>query len=109
VNDGRETVAITGASAGLGRAIAQEFARHGARIGLIARGQNRLDDAAREVACLGGEAIAISADVADCDQIEQAAVKIENEFGPIDIWVNNAMVTVAAEIPAASRRTNFAA
>jgi NAD(P)-dependent dehydrogenase (short-subunit alcohol dehydrogenase family) len=90
----REVVAITGASGGIGRAIAEEFARHGAAVGLIARGQAGLDAAAREVERLGGTAYAHRADVAEADQVEQAAAAIEERLGPIDIWVNNAMTTV---------------
>ena len=92
----REVVAITGASAGIGRAIAQEFARHGAAVGLIARGQAGLDAAAREVTELRGTAYAHQADVAEYEQVEAAAAAIEERLGPIDIWVNNAMTTVFA-------------
>jgi len=89
-----EVVAITGASAGLGRAIAHEFARHGASVGLIARGQERLDHAVSEMNELGVKAVAVSADVADSGQVERAAGEIEAALGPIDVWVNNAMTTV---------------
>jgi len=90
----QEIVVITGAGAGLGRATAREFARHGAQLGLIARSQARLEAVKSEVEALGGRAVAISADVADAAQIEQAAERIEAELGPIDIWVNDAMTTV---------------
>jgi NAD(P)-dependent dehydrogenase (short-subunit alcohol dehydrogenase family) len=90
----REVVVVTGASAGLGRAIVQEFARHGARIGLIARDRERLDKAVSEARDLGGEAIALPLDVVDAEQVEAAAGQIEARFGPIDIWINNAMTTV---------------
>jgi short-subunit dehydrogenase len=93
-----EVVAITGASAGLGRSIAQVFAKHGARIGLIARGKERLASAAREITELGGKAIGIPADVAHHEQVEAAAEKIEAELGPIDVWINNAMTTVFGEL-----------
>lgn len=89
-----EVVVITGASAGVGRATAQAFARLGAHIGLLARGHEGLENACKEVESLGGRAIAIPTDVAYSDQVEAAAEKVENEFGPIDIWVNNAMTTV---------------
>lgn len=90
----REVVVVTGASAGLGRAIAQSFARRGARIGLLARGKQGLDGARREVEALGGQALVLPVDVADAGRVEQAAGEVEKAFGPLDIWVNNAMVTV---------------
>ncbi|SRR5579884_673464 len=89
-----EVVVVTGASAGLGRAIVREFARHNARIGLIARDPMRLEATVREVTELGGEGLPVSADVADSDALEHAAEEVERTFGPIDIWVNNAMTTV---------------
>ena len=93
-----EVVVITGASAGVGRATAREFARHGARLGLLARDRDRLETAVMEVAELGGQAHAISTDVADAQQVFRAAEEIEREFGPIDIWINNAMTTVFAPL-----------
>ncbi len=92
----REVVAITGASAGVGRAIAREFAKHGAAVGLIARGRAGLEAAAQEVSELGGTPYAHSADVAEFDQVQAAAAAIEEHLGPIDIWINNAMTTVFA-------------
>jgi len=94
----REVVVITGASAGVGRATVREFARHGAWIGLIARGNDGLEAARSEVEAYGGRAIAIPTDVADAKQVEAAAEKIESELGPIDIWVNNSMVSVFSPI-----------
>jgi short-subunit dehydrogenase len=91
-------VAITGASAGVGRATARAFAREGADIGLIARGRERLDSAKREIEDMGRRAVIAEADVADADQVEEAAERIENELGPIDVWVNNAMATVFAPV-----------
>ncbi len=91
-----EVVVITGASAGVGRATAQAFARRGAHIGLLARDPQRLDAACREVRQLGGKALALAADVADMDAVERSANEVERTFGPIDIWVNNAMVTLFA-------------
>jgi short-subunit dehydrogenase len=90
----REVVVITGASAGVGRATAQAFAKRGARIGLIARGKGGLEGARVDVENAGGESLAIPTDVACSDEVEAAAEAIEKQFGPIDIWVNNAMTTV---------------
>ena len=87
-------VVITGASAGVGRATVREFAKHGARIGLIARSRDGLEGARREVIEAGGRALAIPADVAFPDQVESAADAVERMLGPIDVWVNNAMVSV---------------
>lgn len=89
-----QVVVITGASAGVGRATIREFARHGAHIGLLARGLEGLRAAAREVEQAGGKAVALSVDMADAQAVEEAASAIEEALGPIDIWVNNAMVTV---------------
>jgi NADP-dependent 3-hydroxy acid dehydrogenase YdfG len=89
-----EVVVITGASAGVGRAAVREFAKHGAHIGLIARSADGLEGAREEVQRLGGHAIVIPADVADHEQVEVAASQIEKRLGPIDIWINNAMVSV---------------
>src|SRR5437879_72086 len=91
-------VVITGASAGVGRATVRAFARHGADIGLLARGVDGLEAARREVEAAGGRAIAIPTDVADADRVEAAADRIERELGPIDIWVNNAMVSVFSPV-----------
>jgi NAD(P)-dependent dehydrogenase (short-subunit alcohol dehydrogenase family) len=93
----QEVVVITGASAGIGRAAVQQFARRGARIALVARDPGRLEAARAEAERLGSpRAIAISADMADHAQVEAAATRAEAELGPIDIWVNNAMATVFA-------------
>jgi short-subunit dehydrogenase len=91
-------VAITGASAGVGRATARAFAREGADIGLIARGRERLESAQREIESLGRRAVIAQADVADAEQVEAAAQRIEDELGPIDVWVNNAIATVFARV-----------
>lgn len=91
-----EVVVITGATAGVGRAVVREFARRQACIGLLARDQGRLEDTQREVQQLGGKALPISVDVADAREVERAAEQVEQEFGPIDIWINNAMTTMFA-------------
>lgn len=93
-----EVVVITGASAGVGRATVRRFAREGARIGLIARGRDGLEAARREVEEAGGEALVLPADVADAEAIEAAAAAVEERFGPIDIWINNAMNSVFAPV-----------
>jgi NAD(P)-dependent dehydrogenase (short-subunit alcohol dehydrogenase family) len=93
-----QVVVITGASAGVGRATARAVAREGAKVALIARGQSGLDAARSEIETGGGQAIAIALDVADPQALEDAAERVERELGPIDIWVNNAMVTVFAPV-----------
>lgn len=89
---------ITGASAGLGRATAREFGRHGAKVGLIARGVDGLEAAKREIESAGGSAMVLPLDVADANAIEKAAAAVEQEFGSIDIWVNNAMASVFSPV-----------
>lgn len=89
-----EVVVITGASAGLGRATAREFGRCGAKVGLIARGVDGLEAAKREIESTGGRAVVLPLDVADANAIEGAAASVEREFGPIDIWINNATASV---------------
>ena len=93
-----QVVVITGASAGVGRAAARKFARHDARIGLLARGNDGLKAARREVEDLGSEVLVVSTDVANADEVESAAAQIEREFGQIDIWINNAMTSVFSPI-----------
>ena len=93
-----EVVVITGASAGVGRAITREFAAQKAHIGLMARGQDRLETAKREVEEAGGEALVLPTDVANAQQVDEAADQVEQKFGPIDIWVNDAMTTVFAPL-----------
>jgi NAD(P)-dependent dehydrogenase (short-subunit alcohol dehydrogenase family) len=89
-----EVVVITGATAGIGRATVQEFARHGASIALLAREPERLEAARLEAEQLGAKAIAIPTDMAEYEQVEAAAERVERELGPIDIWVNDAMATI---------------
>lgn len=86
-------VVVTGASAGVGRASVAAFARGGAHLGLIARGSDGLKGAQSDVEELGRRAVAVETDVADADAVEAAADQIESELGPIDVWVNNAMVS----------------
>lgn len=93
-----ETVVVTGASAGLGRAIAREFGSHGAQVALLARGIDGLNAAKREIEAAGGRALVLPSDVADAKAVEEAAEVIEDQLGPIDIWVNNAMTSVFSPI-----------
>jgi NADP-dependent 3-hydroxy acid dehydrogenase YdfG len=91
-------VVITGASAGVGRAVARAFGRQGARVGLLARGEGRLARAAAEIEAMGGEALALPTDVADADAVYAAADRVADRFGPVDVWVNNAMVSVFSPV-----------
>jgi NAD(P)-dependent dehydrogenase (short-subunit alcohol dehydrogenase family) len=91
-------VVITGASAGLGRAIAHAYAKHGAKLALLARNPEALEAAKRECEELGGRAIFIPTDVADAEAVERAATQVELELGPINIWVNDAMVSVFSPV-----------
>jgi NAD(P)-dependent dehydrogenase (short-subunit alcohol dehydrogenase family) len=92
-----DVVVITGASGGVGRATARKFAEDGARIALLARGGAGLEAAAKEISELGGTALVLPTDVADAGQVEAAAQAAEDQLGPIDIWINDAMATVYAE------------
>src|SRR5256886_6965763 len=94
----RRVIVVTGASAGVGRATVQAFAREGARIALIARGRAGLNGAKRDVEKLGGESLVLPLDVADAAAVESAAEEIEQKFGPIDVWINNAMASVFSPI-----------
>lgn len=89
---------MTGATAGVGRAVVREFARRKASIGLIARGKDRLEATKREVEHHGGKALALSVDVANAEEVERAAQQVETKFGRIDVWVNDAMTTIFAPI-----------
>ena len=104
----RDVVVITGASAGLGRAIANRFARNGARLAITARGRERLEQAKSELEALGAQVLIFSEDVADADAMERVAGTVEHELGPIDVWINNAMLSVFSPIkqmePAEYRR-----
>jgi NAD(P)-dependent dehydrogenase (short-subunit alcohol dehydrogenase family) len=98
MNTKRQVVVVTGASAGVGRATVRAFARHGADVGLLARGVDGLEAARREVEAQGGRAVVEPTDVADAAAVEAAAERIERDLGPIDVWVNNAMVSVFSPV-----------
>src|SRR5690242_16673832 len=89
-----QVVVVTGSSAGIGRATAVEFAKHGWRVALLARGVDGLEGAREEVELAGGQALVVPVDVADQAQVEAAAERVEREWGAIDVWVNNAMSTI---------------
>jgi NAD(P)-dependent dehydrogenase (short-subunit alcohol dehydrogenase family) len=91
-------VVITGASAGVGRATAREYARGGAKLGLIARGEDALKAACGEAQGMGAKAIYVTADVADFEDVEAAAKEVETRLGPIDVWINNAMTSVFSPV-----------
>lgn len=93
----RSVVVITGASAGVGRAVACEFARRGWRVALLARGADGLEGARADVLRLGGEALVLPTDIADEAQVEAAAAAVEERWGVIDVWINNAMATIFSE------------
>jgi short-subunit dehydrogenase len=91
-------VVITGAGAGVGRATATEFARHGCDLALLSRDRDRLETAATDLRRFGVRVLPIPTDVADAKAVEAAADRTEQELGPIDIWVNVAMATVFAPV-----------
>jgi NAD(P)-dependent dehydrogenase (short-subunit alcohol dehydrogenase family) len=93
----RRIVVVTGASAGIGRAVARRFGEDRWRVALIARGVDGLEGAKREIEGLGGEAMVIACDVADEMAVDAAAERVEREWGPIDVWINDAMVTSYCE------------
>ncbi len=93
-----EVVVVTGAAAGLGRAVAQAFGKRGAHVGLVARGRDGLEGAKREIESYGGKGLVLPTDVAVPDQVEAAAAATEEAFGPIDVWVNVAMASVFSPI-----------
>lgn len=98
----KKIAVITGASAGVGRATAVEFGRRGWRVALIARGIDGLQGAASEVREAGGEALILTADVADPAQVEAAAERVEREWGEIEVWVNDAMATIFCPVSSIS-------
>ncbi len=91
-------VVVTGASAGIGRAVARAFARRGDAVSLLARESARLGEARAEIEKLGVEALTLAVDVADAAAVEDAAHRTEETLGPIDVWVNNAMVSMLAPL-----------
>jgi NAD(P)-dependent dehydrogenase (short-subunit alcohol dehydrogenase family) len=93
-----QVVVVTGASAGVGRATAVAFARRGAKVALLARGHEGLEGAAKEVERAGGDPLPIPTDVADAEAVEAAAGLAEDRLGPVDVWVNDAMVTLFAPL-----------
>jgi NAD(P)-dependent dehydrogenase (short-subunit alcohol dehydrogenase family) len=95
-NEQQRVVVITGAGAGIGRAAARRFAEDGDKVALLARGEDELAGAARDVEAIGGTALVVPTDVADADAVEAAAARVEEELGPIDVWVSDAMTTVFA-------------
>ncbi len=102
MDQGTRVVAITGASSGVGRAAAREFARQGATLGLIARNERALAACAEEVRSLGGDPVVLVGDVAEPEAVRGAAERLEREHGPIEVWVNNAMATVFGPVRAIS-------
>lgn len=93
-----EVVVITGSSAGVGRATAHRFARDGASVALLARGSKALEGAADELRAMGVQVLSIPTDVSDAAQVEAAAARVEEELGPIDIWINAAMATIFSPV-----------
>jgi NAD(P)-dependent dehydrogenase (short-subunit alcohol dehydrogenase family) len=91
-------VVVTGASSGVGRATVRMFAQQGAAVALLARGRDALEGARSEAESLGARALSIPTDVADADAVEVAAGRVEQQLGPIDVWVNNAMTSVFAPV-----------
>jgi short-subunit dehydrogenase len=89
---------VAGGSAGIGRAAVEAFARGGYWVAVLARGKERLESTCAAIREAGGRALAVPTDVADAEQVEQAAAIIERELGPIAIWVNNASTTVFARV-----------
>src|SRR4051794_37189445 len=95
---GGAVVVVTGASSGVGRACARAFGARGARVALIARNEDALKAAADEIRREGGTAMVLPLDVADAASVEDAAARVQAEWGRIDVWVNNAMATVFAPV-----------
>lgn len=94
----RSVIVVTGASSGVGRATARLLGQRGASVGLLARGVDGLEAAAKEVEAAGGRALVLPVDVADAAAVAAAAARVEEELGPIDVWVNDAMTAVLAPV-----------
>jgi NADP-dependent 3-hydroxy acid dehydrogenase YdfG len=94
----RRVIVITGAAAGIGRAIAREFGKERANVALIARGREGLEAAKKEIEEMGGEALVLPLDVADAEAVEEAARKVEGKWGHVDVWINDAMVSVFSPV-----------
>src|SRR5687768_16657079 len=96
----RMIVVVTGASGGVGRAVVRRFAAAGADVGLIARGRAGLQGALGDVEAAGGRGLVLPCDVAEAAEVDAAAMQVERDLGPIDVWINCAMVTVFGEFMA---------
>src|SRR6478735_3685854 len=94
---GGQAVVVTGASSGVGRAVARALGARGAKVGLIARNSEALEHAADEIRRAGGEALVLPLDVADADAVEAAAAQVAARWGAIDVWVNDAMATIFSD------------
>ena len=95
-----QVVVVTGASSGVGRAVARAYGGRGARVGLLARNVDALEACAEEIGQAGGEALVCPTDVSDAEAVEGAAARVEERWGAIDTWINVAMVTVVAPVHA---------
>jgi NAD(P)-dependent dehydrogenase (short-subunit alcohol dehydrogenase family) len=92
------TAVVTGGTAGVGRAVSRMLAEQGVAVGVLARGREGLEGTVRDIERLGGQAVAVSTDVADPQAVEAAAAEVETRLGPVDLWINNAMTTVLAPV-----------
>src|ERR1044072_1291304 len=95
----RQVVVVTGASGGIGRATARAFGARAAKVALLARGGKGLEGAARGVRAGGGTALPLQGDTSRFEELKGAAQRVEEELGPIDVWVNVAFTSVFAHQP----------